>query len=237
MPETEQTRRRAANIELARQFYQRHRLAFAQAEKPQGTADKPIPPSKQFAFSAEQFDEWAVGAGFMSKRLSDASELEQGGVLYERLRLRVRLNRASRRGDGIERAYSIEARAKHWRVVLLERFVVEQPKAIVSAIGRCLVRSDRTAEQTYRWLDAQAGLSDEERLLCRVRLEMAQLSILSGARLMQAVVIGLDTSKTPDMRQIRRRMAEALLWDPPAKGKKHNNGRQPKRRASRKQVR
>jgi hypothetical protein len=209
---------RASNVELVRNFYQHHKLAFAQAALPDG--------GNQFDFSGDQFDAWAVAGGYMAKLARDTDELEHGGVLYERHRLRIRMNRAARKGEGIDRAYTIEARGGKWRVVLLERFVVEQPKAIVSGIRSCLERSDRAAAQCNKFLEAQENISDEERLLCRMRLEMAQMSIFNGAQMMEMVIMGFDAEKAPNLKRLRRRMAEVLLRE--ANGGKRL--RAPKRR-------
>jgi hypothetical protein len=196
---------RASNIDLAREFFKHHQLAFAQAGQPDG--------QNQFDFSGDQFDEWAVAAGHMVKRARDTNtdELEHAGALYERHALRRRLNIAARKGEGLARAYTIEARAQRWRVVLLERFVIEQPKAIVGGIRSCLERSERTVEQVNKFLNAQENLSDEERLLCRMRLEMAQMSIFGGLQMMEMVIMGFDADKAPNLKRLRRRMAEVLL--------------------------
>jgi hypothetical protein len=203
---------RASSIDLARGFYEHHRLAFAKAAQPDG--------QNQFEFSGDKFDQWAVAAGHMAKRALDTAtgDLEHNGSLYERHALRRRLNIAARRGEGLDRAYTIEARGMRWRVVLLERFVVEQPTAIVSGIRRCLERSDLEVDRVNKYLDAQDSLSDEERLLCKMRLEMAQMSILSGHQMMEMVIMGFSSDKAPNWKRLRRRFAEVLLRE--SSGKK-----------------
>jgi hypothetical protein len=198
---------RASNLELAQKLYTHHQLLFAQAAKPPGDGN---PAANQFGFSGDQFDDWAVAAGYMTKRAKEATDLEHDGAMMERNRLRARLNRAARRGDGLDRAYTVEAKFARWRVVLLERYVVEQPKEIVAGIRQCLDRSDRAADQCSNFLDAQENLSDEDRLMCQMRLEMAQMFILNGAQMMEMIIMGFDSGDPTDLKRLRRRMAKVM---------------------------
>jgi hypothetical protein len=196
-----------SGIELARQFYKHHELTFRQLMAAPENAERAA------AFSCDAFDDWAVAAGHMKMPVRAATEDEHGSLMFRRHRLRLRLNRAALKGEGLDRAYSVQARGSQWRIVLLERFVVEQPSVIVGGIRQCLERSERTAEQAMGFLDAQGELSDEDRLRCQMRLEMAQMSIFSGLQMMEMVIRGFDTDRPLNLKRLRRRMVEAMLRD------------------------
>lgn len=196
---------RKSNLEVARDFYDFHELGFRQAIAATDTE------KRQFDFTAEQFDDWAVAQGYVTNTARHASEAEHGGILFARNRLRIRLNRAARRGDGLPRAYSVEARGGKYRVVLLERFVVEQPTAIVRGIQQCLERSDRTADQVKAYMSAQEHLADEDRLRIMMRLEMAQMSIFNGLQMLELVMMGFQADRPPNLKRLRRKMAQVLL--------------------------
>lgn len=195
---------RKSNLELAQAFYDFHKLLFRQAENTADTADR------WFEFTAEQFDDWAVAAGLMVKAARDTEGLEHGGALHQRHDLRIRLNRAARKGEGLGRAFSIEARGGKWRIVLRERYVVEQPNTIVSGIRQCLERSDRMVDLVNR-MAAQEELTDEERLLVKMRLEMAQMSIFNGLQLIELVIASFRSDKPLDLKRLRRRMSRLLI--------------------------
>lgn len=199
------TTQRVDSIELARQFYKHHELTFRQLIA--------APDNKERAaeFSCEAFDDWAVAAGYMKEPVRASNEDEHGTLLMLRHSLRIRLNRAARKGEGLARAYSIEARGRKWRIVLLERFVVEQPSVIVGGIRQCLERSERTVDQVLGFLDAQDQLSDTDRMRCQMRLEMAQMSIFSGLQMMEMVIRGFDTDRPLNLKRMRRRMVEMML--------------------------
>ena len=204
---------RKSNLALAKDFYAHHELAFRQAAAAKDTEQR------QFAFTDHQFDDWAVAAGHLPMTARESGELEHGGILFARNILRNRMNRAARRGDGLPRAYTIEARAGKWRVVLLERFVAEQPTAIVRGIQQCLERSDRTADQVKAYMAAQEHLTDEDRLRIMMRLEMAQMSIFNGLQMMELVMMGFQADKPPNLKRLRRKMAQLLLREAAAQQK------------------
>jgi hypothetical protein len=83
-------------LDLARQFYTAHELLMTRAAKEAKTEDR------QFEFSGDLFDAWAVGAGHMPKRLSGAVDaVEARGLAHLRTSLRHKINRAARRGHGL----------------------------------------------------------------------------------------------------------------------------------------
>jgi hypothetical protein len=196
---------RKSNLELAKDFYAHNELAFRHAATSKTTEER------QFAYSDQQFDEWAVAHGHLPMTARDAADLEHGGILFARNTLRRRMNLAARRGDGLSRAFTVEARAGKWRVVLLERFVAEQPTAIVRGIQQCLERSDRTAEQVKAYLSTQEHLTDEDQLRIMMRLDMAQMFVFNGLQMMELMMMGIDAANPPNLKRLRRKMAQVLL--------------------------
>lgn len=196
---------RKSNLEIAKAFHAYHELLFRQAVAAKTTVER------QFVFSDAQFDDWAVAEGLLPKAARTASNVEHGSIIFARNTLRRRLNLAARRGDGMPLAYSIEARAQRWRVVLLEKFVDEQPTDIVRGIQRCLERSDRTAALVKRYLAAQEQLTEEDRLRIAMRLDMAQMWIWNGLQMMEVIIMGFQSDKPPNMKRLRRKMAQVLI--------------------------
>ena len=199
---------RKSSLEAARAFARFHELAFRQAIAEQNTEER------GFDFSAEQFDAWAVADGFMTRAASGADDLERTGIVQKRFHLRYRLNRAARDGKGLDRAYSIEARAGRWRVVLSERFLVEQPAEIVAGIRGAFNQSERRVAQAKKMLAAQEHLTDTERMLCTVRLEMAEMYIFNGLQTVEMVVHQATSGVRPDLKRLRRAMAEFWQSEP-----------------------
>lgn len=198
---------RKSNLELAQDFYKHHEFAFRQAAIATDVAER------QFAFSDAQFDDWAVARGHLPVTARDADESQHGTVVIARNKLRIRLNRAAHRGESLPRAFSVVARNRVWRVVLLEKFLVEQPTTIVRGIQQCLERSERSVDQVKRFVSAQdeARLPDEQRMLITVRLEMAQLFVFNGLQMLETIIAGFTAEQAPNLRRLRRKMAEVLL--------------------------
>lgn len=197
---------RAANIDLAREFYDFHKLAFARAAG--GTKSQ----ERRFVFSADAFDDWAVSAGHMPQALRDASDyIQRNGLALARHDLRRRMNRAARQGAGIPRAYSIEARGGSWRVVLFERFLEEQPHEIVQALATTQETAFRRVSSLKKQANEAEHLSDAERTLVLARLEGAEAAIGFGMQQVEFAVHQIHPdAKAPDLRKLRREMSELM---------------------------
>lgn len=187
--------------EAIRSFASFHDLQFRQAIA--GTSAN----QRGFEFSGDQFDAWAVAEGYLPVAARDAADhVERSGIVQQRYQLRIRMNRVSRQGAGLSHAYSIEARAKRWRVVLIERFLVERPAEVVSGIRGSFNQSQRSVAQAKHLLSEQEGLSDTERMLCAMRLEMAEMYIFNGLQAVEMVVRQVSGEK-PDLKALRKAMA------------------------------
>lgn len=205
--------------EAIRSFASFHALQFRQAvaekvayekealERAAAGLEKKEKPELGFAFSGDQFDAWAVAEGFMAVAACDsADQIERSGIIMVRHQLRKRMNRLARKGAGIDHAYSVEARAARWRIVLIEQFLTERPRAIVSSIRRSFSQSQRSVDHARMLLERQEGLSDTDRMLCMMRLEMAEMSIFNGSQAIEMVVRQISGDK-PNMRELRRAMS------------------------------
>src|SRR5665811_2404436 len=152
--------------DLARDFFDFHRLAFERVGGAIASA------TRWFDFTPEQFDDWAAAAGYMTNPVRDGNTVvERRGLAAARSELRGRLNRAARKGDGVPRAFSVEARGGRWRVVLIERFLEEQPHEIIDALSKMHDHALRRVTGLKAQADEAEHLSDAERTLIKARLE------------------------------------------------------------------
>jgi hypothetical protein len=196
---------RVSNVELARQFYDYHALSFQRAVQ----RDKPG--DRFFEFSNSEFDDWAVGAGHMTRSARNAGdEIERRGLTQQRYQLRDRMNRAARKGDGVVRAFSVEARGGKWRVNLSEAYVLQKPGSIITGIRSTLSYSERQIEHTRKLVQQNDFLTDEDRMVLYANLGMAQMFIFNSIQTVELVAMTASSGEKPDLRRLRRRMAIAL---------------------------
>lgn len=204
-----------SNIDIARSFFDAHRLSFERASIAT-TSD-----ARRFNFTAAQFDDWAVGSGYMPMAARDGDVLERRGLTKIRQDLRTRLNRVARKGQGISRAFSVEARGGKWRVVLIERFLEEQPHEIIQALAKTQDNALRRVTSLKGQANEAEHLSDTERTLVLARLEGAEAAISFGMQQVEFAVHQIHPdAKMPDFRKLRRQMSElmrAAFYGKPAK--------------------
>jgi hypothetical protein len=202
----EQDKRRASNIEMARSFYEHHKFEFEKAAQVAATKDR------GFDYSGDRFDDWAVQYGHMAMPTRDAPDsTARYGLSHLRVALRDRLNRAARRGDGLQRAFSIEGRDAKWRVDLTERFLTQQPNAIISGIRGMLDLSERRCDQTRALINKQTHIEQDDRLLLLSQLGMAQMFVFNNLQMIELIAMQAATGKRPDLRRLRKKMAKA--WE------------------------
>ena len=194
---------RVSGIELAREFYRAHELEFQRAAATEKTGDR------GFDYSDVRFDAWAVGGGFLRARAIDcADSYERTGVTMERTKLRYRLNAAARAGDGLPRAFSIEASHKKWRVELAERFVAARPLEIANSIGTRLNYEEKRLDLTRELLNGADHLSDTEKTILLMQLETVTLYIFNAAQLHELI---LRRAFDPDYRNLNLRSLRAKM--------------------------
>lgn len=205
-------------VALARQFYAAHELDFARAVGQDKAA------GRRFDFTAAQFDDWAVAAGHMPLAVRSAMGVARDGLAQLRNQLRGRLNRAARQGDGVARAFSVEARGGRWRVVLVERFLEEQPHEIVDALWKTYEHAGTKIEGLKKQARGVDHLEDNERTLILTRLEGAEGHIFWGIQQIQMIAHQIHPSaQLPDLRKLRRDVAkvmnDAFYGKPPVRRK------------------
>jgi hypothetical protein len=196
----------AWNIAVAKDFYTAHELAFVRA------ASEAKAEARHFSFTAEQFDDWAVAAGHMPKTVRAAgSTIEGDGLAQMRNRLRARLNRASRRGESIPRAFSVEARGGRWRVLLAERYVMEKPREDVDGLWKAYEHVGRNVESIKKQICSLDHLDDQERFVALAHLEYVTSFIFWGIQQVQTVKHRIDpNAQNPDMRKLGREMGKLV---------------------------
>src|SRR5215469_16292152 len=123
--------------ELAQAFVADHELDFTRAATATETKDQ------QFDFTDDGFDDFLVRQGLLNIPARDANdEISRAGIVRLRNAQRNRLNAAARTDRALARNFTIEARAKRWRVLLLERYVSERPEMIARNLELGLAHTD-----------------------------------------------------------------------------------------------
>ena len=194
-----------SGTELARLFYTDHELMFQRAIQVAETEER------GFDFTDAQFDDWAVRNGYMDCVARDAvSAVERDGLTQQRFRLRSRLNRAARKGVGLQRAFSIEANAKQWRVDLSERFLVQRPTRIIRGLRSTMQNAETQIEQTGKLIKEQEFLSDEDRTVLMANLSMARMFIFNNMQNIEMIAMMASSGKAPDLRKLLRRFTSSI---------------------------
>jgi hypothetical protein len=194
------------SVDLARQFYEAHAAAFAAAAAKARTEDR------RFDFTADQFDDWAVSAGHMTKAVRHAAgPIESKGLVKERFDLRARINRAARKSQNLLRGFSIEARAGHWRVILAERYFQECPSEDGGMIARLYDRVGRNVARRRKDIQNIEYLADDERLMIRAQEEYLSQYAFWSAQHLHTLTLRLDPNcQEPDMRKLGRDMGRLV---------------------------
>jgi hypothetical protein len=199
----------ASNVELARQFYDHHQLHF------QRVANEAQASRRWFELSGDQFDDWGVLAGHMPKRVRDANDkVERNGLTIVRRDLRTHLNRAARKGEGVVRAFSVEAKSRRWRVVLGEAFLLEQPAAIIGGVRTYTNSAEHLIGKIRGLLAEQDHMDDTDRTQAEIDISMAEFGMFHSLSMLEVVAQHIATGTRPNFRAIRQRMARALLTSP-----------------------
>lgn len=191
--------------ELAQAFYQEHQLDFARASTAIATEDQ------QFAFTADSFDDFLARHSLLRVTSRDANdELERNGIVRLRNSLRNQLNAAARTNKLLGRNFTIEARAKRWRVLLLERYVAERPERIAKNLELGLSHTDRSIVQAAKYLERQNHLSDDERVTIASQLAYVRMQVFSHVNTIRIVVKAIEEGEVPDLRVIARQFKTML---------------------------
>ena len=208
-----------SSLEIARQFYLDHELDFQRAHQLNKTEER------GFDFTADMFDDWAVDHGWMDGCARNTSGVERDGLTQQRFRLRHRLNNAARSGVGLLRAFSVEARGGRWRVDLSERFVFERPKEIIRGLKSTFTNTEGQIEKTRELIKAQEYLSDEDRAVLLANLSMASMFIFNNLQNVEMIAIMAASGKTPDFRDLHRKMSRSISVDKKAPARSRKKAR------------
>jgi hypothetical protein len=202
-------------IESARRFYTDHELEFQRAAQKLDVADRVIP------YSATAFDTWAVAAGYLPATAQSCGEIERGGIVRERDKLRKRINRASRRGKGLPRQFSIEAdKNRTWKIELTERFILGRPEAIAKALKLSLMHAKKASKYTVELLEANDALDDMERLRTLHHINIIKSPILTGLIQLQEISDSLSNGRAVDFDRQYQRIMNALSTPDPGPTKR-----------------
>lgn len=196
-----------SSLEIARQFYMDHELAFQRAHQLNKTEER------GFDYTADMFDDWAVSHGWMDGVAREATGVERDGLTQQRFRLRHRLNNAARTGSGLLRAFSVEARGGRWRVDLSERFVFERPREIIRGLKATFTNTEGQIEKTRALIKEQEYLSDEDRGVLLANLSMASMFIFNNLQNVEMIAIMAASGKTPDFRDLHRKMSRSITQE------------------------
>ena len=202
------------NVELAKNFYAAHEIAIARA------AAQPKAADRHFKYSADEFDDWAVGAGYLQKAVRHAKTVVEGnGLARERQKLRSRLNRAGLKADGLVRGFQVDARSRCWRVVLAEKHKIDWSSVQADGLSKLYSHVHRYIDHVKLAVREDANLDDQERMMAITRVDTLLGHILCGIAQVKFVRYQLDPgSLSPDMRKLGRDMGklvdEAFLGKP-----------------------
>jgi hypothetical protein len=193
-------------LDLARQFYTAHELLMTRAAKEAKTEDR------QFEFSGDLFDAWAVGAGHMPKRLSAAVDaVEARGLAHLRTSLRHKINRAARRGHGLPRGYSVEARAQKWKVLLQEHYLLRRPKEDADGIARVFDLVGRGVSQMTEQVRLADHLDDAEKMSIRTNMRSVYTFVFWGLHQLQGLKLQIESGGgEPDMRKLSAAISKLM---------------------------
>ena len=195
-------------LEMARQFYLDHELVFQRAATSEKIEDRVIP------YSDHQFDTWAVGQGYMPRTAKDCNDvLGRRGITELRYTLRVKINDVARKGEGLTRAFSIEARYGKWRIELSERFLAERPGELLIGMKVSHKHFDRQLNMARKLVSGCNYLDEGERTTCLFQLESAsQYNFFASQSVVMAlaVVKAAHDGTEPDFVKVRKDMREVL---------------------------
>ena len=157
---------RLSNFELADRFYKAHELDFHRAVATEYVK------SRDFSFSADRFDDWAVSEGQLPRTARGCGSVsERRGITELRNAIRVRLNRAARTGTGLVRAFSVEAKGGKWRVELSEAFLADRPRRLLTGIKATHAHLDAELDEARALVLQCPYLDDPQKTTCLVQLD------------------------------------------------------------------
>lgn len=188
-----------SGTELARLFYQHHELDFQRAATAGPGAAKA---DDNFVYSADRFDDWLVTLGLLDAPARNYGDgPARGGTTDTRNKLRMRMNLAARKPNITPRAFSVEARGKKWRVVLIEKYLSDRPTVLLKGMSTSLTNFDRHINLARRLVAECSYLDEPAKRLCLAQFQTAQSSTMIAT---QAVLMGMAGLHDPDPRAIDR---------------------------------
>lgn len=202
-------------VELAQKFYAAHEMEMKRASQ------QTQPDKRYFDYSAERFDDWLVAIDQFPQAVRNTKDsVEKRGLVQQRHMLRGRLNTPARSGVELPRPFSIEARARNWRIVLGERYVQERPKHDADGIARVYEYVSRDVERLKRLLtdDEEANregsplsyLSDNERMMLLSQVTTLGVFVFTGAQQLQMLSYEIESGRNIDLRKLGAAMTRLL---------------------------
>jgi hypothetical protein len=188
-----------SGTELARLFYAQHELDFQRAAT---TTPGATEAENGFAYSDDRFDDWLVAIGMLEAPARDYGDgPARGGTTDMRNKLRLRMNRMARKAEVTPRAFSVEARGKKWRVVLIEKYLSDRPTVLLKGMSTSLTNFDRHINLARQLVAECPYLDEPAKRLCLSQFQTAQSSTMIAT---QAVMMGMAGLHNPDPKAIDR---------------------------------